>query len=82
MRGGGSRTWIIAIAIGIASPAVADTCSSSDDVGVPSGTSASSIDPPESTGCAVRPGVGALTSLGMSILALGLASRRRSKAMT
>jgi hypothetical protein len=47
---------------------------SASEIRTASGTE---IDPPESAGCAVRPGVGALTSLGMSILALGLAARRR-----
>jgi len=65
------RGWIIAIAIGIATPAMADTCSNE--------SSALSDAPPESAGCAVRPGVGALASLGMSIVALGLGTRRRSR---
>jgi hypothetical protein len=64
------RGWIIAIVLGIAAPAAADTCAS--DV-------AASESPPESAGCAVRPGVGALASLGMSIIALGLATRRRPR---
>jgi hypothetical protein len=62
------RAWIFAVAIGIATPAVADTCQTSDSESLP----------PESAGCAVRPGVGALASLVLSFVALGLATRRRS----
>lgn len=55
------------VMIGIA-PTRAESCSPVE----------SASEPPESAGCAVRPGVGALTSLAMSVIALGVASRRRS----
>jgi hypothetical protein len=77
------RSWAIAIGITITAfattPAIADTCESNDPPVTEGATEIRvEIDPPESAGCAVRPGVGALTSLGMSILALGLAARRRT----
>ena len=67
------RGWIIAITLGASAPAIAETCAPERAEEAPA------IEPPASAGCAVRPGVGALASLALSIVALGLGSRRSGR---